>query len=482
MHVSINTSVSLFRAELNPNIIQSTATGTELVTFIVTDGDIGVNGDYTLSLNDPSLPFTITNNSILTVNDALNAQTYDVIVVITDEGESPLSSSATVSVQVEPKNDFDPNIDESYMFKFDETVLGVGAEFEFTVTDDDIGGNGTPGGADVRLVPSEYSSHFNLTSDTSNDMTLATLVVTQPFDRENIATFNLTVEAFDTGYPEYRRTSEGTIVIIIRDVNDNHPVFDEETFLASVGENASIGHQFYQLLASDKDTDLDSELEYTLYDSSNTFAVDSSTGWLSVIKLLDRKQQTKYVLSVNVTDGVGQYDTATVNVTVTEVNDFAPQFVGIPDTVTIEENTDYSLNFSVYDNDSEMSGEFTLSMEQDSDIDYFVLEDTVLSLQTQLDYEVRERERDEKGRVVKEKKISVGERKRENERKGRGIKKERIIRFYILNETYSTVGTHCTIIHYYCFYIIIVLLHNYYCFFVFLLIGCQCHYSNNNSG
>ena len=373
---------------MSPIIIQSTVTGTTLVTFIVSDGDIDTNANYTLTLSDPAQPFAITDNSKLDVNSLLDPLVYDVVVVVTDHGDPPLNSSVTVSVQVEPKNEFDPSIEDSLTFAFDETDQGVGTSFTFTVTDGDEGGFNTPGTADVRLGPSEYSNRFNISSTASNGVTIATLVVTDGFDRETISMFNLTIEAFDTGYSEFRRTSEGTIMVVITDVNDNNPVFEEDIFQASVGENASVNHQFFQLLASDKDTDLDSVLLYSLSDSTNTFGVVSNTGWLQVIGQLNRKEQDEYTLNVTVTDNGGHFDTATVIVTVTEVNDFAPQFVGLPETVTIEENTDYSLNFSVYDNDAEQSGEFVVTMEQDSDVEFFTLDNNVLSLQNQLNYEV----------------------------------------------------------------------------------------------
>ena len=359
----------------------------------MSDNDEGMNADYTLSLENNDLPFAITNNKALEVETDLDPETYNVVVIVTDHGDTPLSSSTTVQVQVEPSNMHNPMFGESeYTFTFSETAVGVGAEFTFTITDSDEGGINTPGTADVRIVPSDYSDRFNISSTVSGGETEAKLTVVEPFDRESIETTFITVEAFDTGYVDFRRTSKINITIVISDENDNFPVFEEDHFSAVVGENASVGHQFFQLLASDEDTDLDFVLSYTLDNYNDVFSVGVSTGWLSVNGPLNRQEQDKYVLNVRVTDSAGQSDNATVNVTVAEVNEFAPQFVGVPSAVLIQENTDYSLNFSVYDDDSDLPGEFTVSIEHSTNIKYFVLEDdNVLRLQYQLDYEVRVR-------------------------------------------------------------------------------------------
>ena len=350
------------------------------------DNDVETNADYTLSLQDTTLPFKIDSNSELQVGGNLNAETYDVVVVATDHGDDPLSSNVTVMVQVEPKNDYNPVFDETeYVFEFDETAIGVGSELSFDVTDQDIG---EPGTVDVALVPSEYSSSFNISAVITADKTTVKLTVAEPFDRETISTFVITIEAFDTGYTEFRRTSEVNVTIVVSDVNDHSPAFVEDTFFAVVGENASSNHQFFQVMATDNDTDVDSQLEYTLENHNDVFSIGNSSGWLSVTGRLDRKVINKYVLNVKVTDSAGNFDTATVNVTVTEVNDYAPHFMHLPtEPVTIAENGNYSLIFSVYDDDSELAGEFSVSVEPAA---YFELVDKymyMLRLHTQLDYE-----------------------------------------------------------------------------------------------
>lgn len=53
-------------------------------------------------------------------------------------------------------------------------------------------------------------------------------------DREEQATYNLSVKAIDTGTPPKHLTQ--TIYITVTDVNDNAPKFTNSTYMASVDE------------------------------------------------------------------------------------------------------------------------------------------------------------------------------------------------------------------------------------------------------
>ena len=88
------------------------------------------------------------------------------------------------------------------------------------------------------------------------------------------------------------------------------------------------------------DADLPRRLEYSfgpgMEDMANVFAVDSRTGWLSLLSKLDRETRSQYNLTVMVTDsdddtrmngrGVRLTSSTHVLVTVTDCNDNAPQF------------------------------------------------------------------------------------------------------------------------------------------------------------
>lgn len=319
------------------------------------------------------------------MNATLQAQTYQVVVVVTDDGTPPLSSNETVTVQVEPRNVYSPSFESTpYTFSFIENSNG--STFTFIITDDDPGGINTPGTANVTLVESIYSSSFQLYTTNS---TTAVLTVVSSFDREVLSTFNLTVVAYDTGYDEFRKTSDTTIVCIVIDANDNLPTFTAKRYTTQVAENASMGHQFFQVSATDNDTDIDSLLTFSLLNFETIFSINPSTGWISVAGILERGIFPNYTLGVQVNDSVNHTDTSLVIVTIIEVNEHVPRFdPTLPTTVTIIEGNDYSLNISVTDDDLGPAGDVILSVIPSIPTYFEIQDNSRLVLVRELDYEV----------------------------------------------------------------------------------------------
>ena len=370
-------------------ILKSTNSSTTLVNLTVSDNDIGRNAEYTLSLNNNALPFSVIGNEF-SVNGVLEVGIYEVVVIVRDNGTQPLSSNITITVQVEPDNNYAPefvNADESgYTFDFYENTND--STFNFQVVDNDMGSFGTPGIANITLLLSNYSASFELLMEHTDAYTNSTLVLLDPFDRESLQTFNLTVRAVDTGYVEFRKTSEVTIKINILDVNDNPPKFSASSYTTKVNENASIGHQFFRVSATDNDTNIGVNL-FSLSNNTDTFDIDPNTGWLEVTQELDRRSFPSYIIEVVVTDELGQNDTSIVYVTVIEVNNNFPQFEpSVPSELIIVENSAFSLNISVTDEDLGDAGEFYLTLEQEPG-SYFDIQGDQLILVTELDYEVR---------------------------------------------------------------------------------------------
>ena len=312
--------------------------------------------------------------------------------MVTDHGTPALSSNTTVTVQVEPNNEYFPEF-QSTPYEFEFLENSNGSIFTFNITDGDIGGLGTPGMANITLLPSMYSSSFELNMDHTSWGTVGRLTVLSPFDREILTTFNLTVQAYDTGYVEFRKTSETTIIVVIGDVNDNFPQFTNDTYTANVAENATNGHLFFQVAANDQDSDLDSSLTFSLLNHRDTFSINPSTGWIYVVGTLNRASFPNYTLELQVNDTADHTDGAYVFVTVIEVNEYTPYFDPIPpNTITIDEGDFgdfYSLNISVVDSDLGPAGVVTLTLIQSYGMYFEIQDNSQLVLIEDLDYEVR---------------------------------------------------------------------------------------------
>jgi hypothetical protein len=128
------------------------------------------------------------------------------------------------------------------------------------------------------------------------------------------------------------------ITIAVQDSNDNVPQFNQNIYRESIVENSPNGSIIVTVGATDADYGFDAvgvpngnnELTYFLVDAPvDTFAIDSITGEITILRVLDREEQSEYEFFVGVQDnptfGGSLVDTALVSVTVTDVNEHSPQ-------------------------------------------------------------------------------------------------------------------------------------------------------------
>lgn len=104
----------------------------------------------------------------------------------------------------------------------------------------------------VDLFPVEARSTFTLlrrrspTRTSSSSSSLLQLVLAEPLDRELVSQYHLTIVATDGGQPPLSATC--SVVVVVSDVNDNDPIFQQSMYSVDVSENATEG-QFIDLLS-----------------------------------------------------------------------------------------------------------------------------------------------------------------------------------------------------------------------------------------
>uniref|UniRef100_A0A2I3G9D0 Cadherin-1 n=1 Tax=Nomascus leucogenys TaxID=61853 RepID=A0A2I3G9D0_NOMLE len=162
------------------------------------------------------------------------------------------------------------------------------------------------------------------------------LKVTEPLDREHIATYTLFSHAVSSNGNAVEDPME--IVITVTDQNDNKPEFTQEVFKGSVMEGALPGTSVMEVTATDADDDVNTynaAIAYTILSQDpelpdkNMFTINKNTGVISVVTTgLDRESFPTYTLVVQAADlqGDGLSTTATAVITVTDTNDNPPIF------------------------------------------------------------------------------------------------------------------------------------------------------------
>ncbi|KAL7830910.1 hypothetical protein SRHO_G00304120 [Serrasalmus rhombeus] len=173
------------------------------------------------------------------------------------------------------------------------------------------------------------------------------LYVTRPLDRE--AKDKYVLQAHSIAADGEDREDPMEIIVEVIDMNDNTPVFIQNTFLGTVPEASAIGFEFMTVTATDVDdpnTD-NADIRYSILSQSPQepdpamFTINPVTGVIRVNTAgLDREKYPEYILKVAAGDmqGDGCVGTGTAVITVTYSNYNAPQFEKTSYNVSIPEN------------------------------------------------------------------------------------------------------------------------------------------------
>ncbi|XP_039554627.1 protocadherin gamma-A10-like, partial [Passer montanus] len=152
------------------------------------------------------------------------------------------------------------------------------------------------------------------------------LVLAKALDREEAAFHELVLRAMDGGDPA--RTGTARIRVTVVDANDNAPVFSQAEYTVRVPEDVPVGSTLVTVTATDEDEGLNGHVKYSLKkkkSSSQIFHLDSETGAITLGQSLDFEKGYAYELDLQAYDGGALFDSAKVVITVTDVNDNAPE-------------------------------------------------------------------------------------------------------------------------------------------------------------
>ena len=140
--------------------------------------------------------------------------------------------------------------------------------------------------------------------------------------------------------PSEEKSTSTTVTVVIEDVNDNPPIFDQSIYTVAKPEDYSVNETILKVFAHDADEKNNSKISY-LIESMNysepLFRINASTGDILVNVSL-RDKVDIYELAVTAIDW-GQprlNGTATVIISVEDVNLHAPVITQLPTNNTIK--------------------------------------------------------------------------------------------------------------------------------------------------
>ena len=384
--VIINDHAPIFAPLGTQHIMENADAYTTIFKVSATDADSGIAGLIIYSISDvyPSLGidrFTIDNETglvqTLSPLDREEVSIYILTVQATDQGNPPLNAITNITVIVLDENDNDP------MFSQDVYVASV-SELA------------TPGDIVITAVANDPDLPVNFTffeMQGTGGMFIAQpngdITVGVPLDADvPNPVYNITVLAMDLG----GRYDSAVFVITILDENDNIPIFDSQLYLATVPENM-IDATVVTVSASDIDSTSNAELSYSFAEASQNFQIDEVTGLITTNKLLDREKQEMYEIIVLAVDSGSPQQTgsATVQITLLDINDNAPMFEESLYIVSISESVGGGttiIRVVAIDLDNGLNGSITYSISQSDEMPFGILGQTGdIFLQEPLDFE-----------------------------------------------------------------------------------------------
>ncbi|XP_065705183.1 protocadherin beta-15-like [Patagioenas fasciata] len=270
-----------------------------------------------------------------------------------------------VEVTVQDINDHAPVFpEEQITFKIPETS-NPGSRFPLVGARDlDIGSNSIQA---YSISPENGYFSVSFGGQTEEEKYVE-LVLEKPLDREEQAEIGFILIAMDGDSPPRSGTTQ--ICIVVLDANDNAPVFTKKVYVGQVLENASEGSVILSVLATDLDAGSNGDISYQFSQivgqSDSVFAIDPTSGEITLTKALDFEAAEKYELSVQAKDGGGLSAICKVLVEVVDMNDNAPELVVSSFSSPLPENTlpgTVVALFNVKDRDSGANGKISCALE-----------------------------------------------------------------------------------------------------------------------
>uniref|UniRef100_A0A674MUG8 FAT atypical cadherin 1a n=1 Tax=Takifugu rubripes TaxID=31033 RepID=A0A674MUG8_TAKRU len=309
-------------------VFESAAVGSAVLQVTARDKDKGHNAEIAYSLESGNFANTFAIDPVLgtiTVAKELDRNSkaqYELTVKASDHGASPLSTTAAVHIEVTVSDNAAPRFTEK--------------DFSAEVSE-----SAQPGSFVSLVTASSQSSVFyqikggNINGAFDINPNSGVVVTQRPLDYEATPQYTLIIQGTNMA----GLGTNTTLLVHLKDENDNAPIFTQKEFTGIISESAPVNSVVLTrentplvIRASDADGDQNAMLVYQIVEpfAHNYFAIDSNTGAIRITTALDYEQRNAFHFTVQVHDlGMPRlFAEAAANVTVEviDVNDCPPVF------------------------------------------------------------------------------------------------------------------------------------------------------------
>ncbi|XP_045887283.1 protocadherin beta-8-like [Micropterus dolomieu] len=293
IHVTVldaNDNAPVFnQAIYKASLPENSPLDTVVVAVSASDADEGINGEVTYEfdhISDESNVFSLDQTTgEVKVSGSIDYEELSAYEMqITAKDGLGLVSSSTLIIDITDVNDNAPlTFIKSLKNPIPEntppgTEVGI-----VNVQDRDSESNGQ-----VRCSI-QQNAPFKLVPSIKN---YYSLVTTGQLDRELVSDYNITITATDEGSPPL--SSSKTVQLSVADINDNPPVFEEQSYSAYVTENNKPGSTLCSVSARDPDWRQNGTVIYSLLPGevngapvSSYLSVNGDTGVIHAVRSFD---------------------------------------------------------------------------------------------------------------------------------------------------------------------------------------------------
>ncbi|XP_071267191.1 protocadherin gamma-A4-like isoform X19 [Salvelinus alpinus] len=336
IHVTVldaNDNAPVFsQAVYKASLPENSPLGRLVLTVSSTDADEGMNGEVTFEFSRMSDK----TRKVFTLNHV----TGEVTVV----GELDYEDESKYEMFIEGKDGYGLSSDTKVIIEITDVNDNAPVIYLKSLTNP-ISENASPG-TEVGIInvqdrDSENNRQVRCSIKQNVPFKLVpsiknyySLVTTGELDRELVSDYNITITATDEGSPPL--SSSKSVQLSVADVNDNPPVFEEQSYKAHVTENNKPGSSVCSVTARDPDWRQNGTVIYSLLPGevngvpvSSFLSVNGDTGVIHAVRSFDYEQFRSFKVHVVARDNGSPplSSNVTVSVFITDVNDNSPQIL-----------------------------------------------------------------------------------------------------------------------------------------------------------
>ncbi len=302
-----------------------------IIQTVATDLDSGLNGELQYSLdtetyNSHGHIFAIRNTTgdiyLIQSLDYSDGDSYKLVIIARDRGLNSIPSTVRVTISIQDVNNHAPGIRVNPFTASGQVEVRENSNIGTFVAHLDI--NDVDKGVNGEFTCVLIDSKFQLEQ---LHTTMYQIITAVKFDREVNEKYTTSIQCEDHGTPPL--SSHKVISVHITDSNDNPPVFTQEKYFTRIRENNTINLPLLQVEASDRDMGDNARITYsTIQDDTKYLSIDANNGMVRANIALDYefKQSYEWVILAIDNGNPPLTASATLNLTLIDINDSAPEF------------------------------------------------------------------------------------------------------------------------------------------------------------